>query len=184
MYIVLLLIILTIIVLIGYFIAVYNRFQTLRNGATATFNQVKVALKKRLDELSELVDSVKSYAGFEKSTLERVTELRSSVLKASSPKEVNEIQKESKALFGNCLLTVERYPELKTSPLVKNLMDETSNIENEIARLRYTYNNIVQEYNTMIDTIPSKFIAGTAGFTKMDYLDFGKEVEKRPNLSW
>ncbi len=170
--------------IIFYFITTYNRFQQLKNGAEATLGQVKVSLKKRLDMLSQLVDTVKSYASFEKSTLEKITQLRSSVLKTENPKEINEIEKESKAILGNLLVTVENYPELKTSDVVKDLTSSIKNIEDEIARHRYTYNNIVQEYNTMIDTIPSNIIANLSHFTKKEYLKFGEEINKTPDLKW
>ncbi len=170
--------------IIFYFITIYNRFQQLKNGADATLGQVKVALKKRLDMLSQLVDTVKSYASFEKETFEKITELRSSVLKTENPKELNEIEKESKVILGNLLVTVENYPELKTSEIVKDLTSSIKNIETEIARHRYTYNNIVQEYNTMIDTIPSNFVATLSHFTKKDYLEFGEDINQTPDLKW
>lgn len=167
-----------------YLISVYNRFQQLKNGAEATLGQVKVALKKRLDMLSQLLDSVKSYASFEKGTLEKITEMRTSVLKTDNPEEISNIEKASKQILGNILVSVENYPELKTSEIVKDLTGAIQNIEDEIARHRYTYNNIVQEYNTMIDTVPSNFVAGIFGFTKKAYLEFGEEIEKTPNLNW
>ncbi len=165
-------------------ITTYNRFQTLKNGAQATLGQVQVALKKRLDMISQLVDAVKSYAKFEKETFEKVTELRSSVLKPQSPQGLSRIEKETRSLLGNLLLTVENYPELKTSEIVKELTQSIRNLENEIARHRYTYNNIVQEFNTKLDVFPSNLIGGMFSFTKMEYLDFGEEVEERPDVSW
>jgi len=170
--------------IVFYVIAVYNRFQQLKNGGESTLNQVKVALKKRLDMLSQLLDSVKSYASFEKGTLEKITEMRTSVLKASSPDEINNIERQSRQILGNILVSVENYPELKTSEIVKELTGAVQNIEDEIARHRYTYNNIVQEFNTMIDTVPSNFIAGMFGFSKMKYLEFGEEINKTPDLKW
>lgn len=169
---------------IFYFVTVYNRFQKLKNGADATLGQVKVALKKRLDMLSQLVDNIKSYASFEKSTFEKITELRSSVLKTNNPDDLNKIEKESKNILGNLLFTVENYPELKTSEIVKELTSSIQEIEDEIARHRYTYNNIVQEYNTMIDTIPSNIIANISHFSKKDYLKFEEDINKTPELEW
>ncbi|MGE4374106.1 MAG: LemA family protein, partial [Methanoculleus sp.] len=52
------------------------------------------------------------------------------------------------------------------------------------ARHRYTYNNIAQQYNTMIDTIPSNLIARTMGFTKIEYLEFGEETERVPTIAF
>jgi len=100
--------------------------------------------------LSELVDSVKSYAKFEKSTLENITKMRSEVMKGDA-KDIKKIEDASRKILGDIKVAVENYPELKTSESVNRLMDATTSIEDEIARHRYTYNNIVQEYNTMLE---------------------------------
>jgi len=89
-----------------------------------------------------------------------------------------------RSLFGNILLTVEAYPELRTSEIVRELTASIRSMETELARHRYTYNNIVQEFNTRIDTIPSSLVARLFGFIKLGYLDFGEEVQERPDLSW
>ncbi len=167
-----------------YSVSVYNRFQTLRNGAEATLGQIKVALKKRLDMLTQLVDTVKSYAKFEKETLENITSLRSSVLKATSASQVSEIDRKSGQILGNILVTLENYPDLKTSQVVMELTSAIKNVEDEIARQRYTYNNIVQEYNTLADRFPSNMIANSFGFKKLDYLKFEEDINKTPNLKW
>ena len=173
-----------VIALIFYVITLYNRFQQLKNGAEATLNQVRVALKKRLDLISQLVDTVKSYANFEKSTLEQITAMRSAVGKVSSASELSQIDKFSKNLLGSINVVVENYPDLKTNTVVKDLTQSVQDIEDEIARHRYTYNNIVQEYNTMVDTVPSNIVANLFGFRKLDYLEIEEGVEKRPQISF
>ena len=180
----LIIVLIILIAIIFYIFTIYNRFQQLKNGAEATLNQVRVALKKRLDLISQLVDTVKSYANFEKSTLEQITAMRSAVNKASSPSELSQIDKLSQNLLGNINLTFENYPDLKTNTVVRDLTSSIQNVEDEIARHRYTYNNIVQEYNTMIDTIPSNIVANLFGFRKMDYLEIEEGVEKRPEISF
>jgi len=173
-------IIVAILIFFFYMIAIYNKFKRLKNAADATLSQIKVALEKRLDMLSELVDSVKSYAKFEKKTLENITKMRSQVMK-SNVKGIREIDAEARRLLGEIKVAVENYPELKTSETVNKLMDAVTGIEDEIARHRYTYNNIVQEYNTMTDVIPSSMIASMLGFKKLDYLQF---EEEKPELRW
>lgn len=164
-----------------YMLMMYNKFMRLDNAADATLGQIRVALKKRLDLLSELVACVKSYASFEKATLESITEMRSSVMEGDA-KTVEHIQRETGKILGNIRAVVERYPELKTSETVIKLMDAATAVEDEIARHRYTYNNIVQDYNTMREVIPSNIIASLFSFERMDYLEFG-EMEK-PALGW
>ena len=169
-------------VLVWLYVSIYNRFMRLRNAATATLGQIRVALRKRLDLISSLAEAVSSYAEFEKDVLEKITRLRSSIATAS-PEEVAQAERETRGLLARLLAVVEQYPDLKTVEAVKKLMDASREVEDEIARHRYTYNNIVQEYNTMIDTIPSRFIALVNGFKKLPYLEVGgEEIERRPSL--
>lgn len=169
--------------LILYFISVYNRLFRLRNSANATLGQVRVALKKRLDMIEQLLEAVKSYAEFERGTFEKITSLRTEVFKAGAGA-LSEIDRESRRMLAGVLAVAENYPNLKTSETVSKLMDSIRNVEDEIARHRYTYNNIVQEYNIMLDTIPSKFIASSQGMTKMEYLKFEENMEKRPEIKF
>ena len=46
--------------IVFYLIIIYNRFQALKNAKEATFNQIKVSLKKRLDVLTENLENLKS----------------------------------------------------------------------------------------------------------------------------
>ncbi len=162
----------------------YNRFQTLRNGAEATLGQVQVALKKRLDMIAQLVDSVKSYARFEQEILEKITAMRSSLGGTRRAAELGRFERDTRSLLGNVLLTVEAYPELRTSEIVRELTSSIRSLETELARHRYTYNNIVQEFNTKIDTVPSNLVAKIFGFDKLEYLEFGEEIQRRPETGW
>ena len=165
-------------------VGTYNRFQQLKNASEATLGQIRVALKKRLDMITELLETVQSYAKFERETLERIVQMRTEVLKAQSPRDVQKIDQESRQILGNILVTVENYPDLKTSQTVQKLMDAVKEVEDELARHRYTYNNIVQEFNTRIDTVPSNVIASMMGLSKLDYLEFEEEITRRPDLRW
>lgn len=165
-------------IIIFYFIMVYNRLQSLRNGAEATLSQIRVAMKKRLDMIEQLVDSAKSYAHFERDTIERITSMRTSLGNAN-PDELAKINGASKGLVGNVLAVAESYPQLKTSEAVTNTMNAIRDVEDEISRHRYTYNNVVQEFNTMLDTVPSRFVASSIGMRKLDYLNFEEDELRR-----
>ena len=172
-----LLIILAVLLLVaGYFVMTYNRLQSLRNGADATLSQIKVAMKKRLDTIEQLVDSIESYAHFERQILEKITGMRSG-LQEAGPQELGRMEKESRGVLGNIRLVAESYPDLKTSQATINSMNAIRELEDEIARHRYTYNNIVQEFNTMRDTFPSRWIA--ASMPRLDYLSFEEDELRR-----
>ncbi|MEM4649938.1 MAG: LemA family protein [Candidatus Bathyarchaeia archaeon] len=176
-------IIIFILTFISYFISIYNRFYNLKNSAEATLGQIRVAMKKRLDMIEQLLESVKSYAKFEKEVLEGVTSLRSEVFKVGA-EGLREVDRESRRILGGIIAVAESYPDLKTSNTVSSLMDAVKNVEDEIARQRYTYNNIAQEYNIMQDIIPSRFIAKAIGLSKIEYLKFEEEVEKPPKIEF
>ncbi|MCE8423313.1 MAG: LemA family protein, partial [Candidatus Methanoperedens sp.] len=102
----------------------------------------------------------------------------------AAPAELTRMDGEMRGLMGNIIAVAENYPVLKTSETVMVTMNAIKDIEDEIARHRYTYNNIIQEYNTMLDTIPSKFVGRSVGLRKKEYLDFFEEELKRPVVSW
>jgi LemA protein len=137
-WILLIIVAIVVVVLIGlilWVVGIYNRFVSLKNSSEATLGQIRVAMKKRLDMIDQLLGAVKSYAKFEKETLERVTAMRASVATAG-PGDLNKVEAESRSIFGRLLAVAENYPDLKTSGTVMSLMDSVKNLEDEIARQR------------------------------------------------
>jgi len=170
-------------ILMLYFVRIYNRFISLKNSSEATLGQIRVAMKKRLDMIDQLLGSVKSYAKFEKETLERVTAMRAGISRAD-PGDLNRIEKESRSILGRLFAVAEAYPDLKTSSTVTNLMNSVKDVEGEIARQRYTYNNISQQFNTMREAIPSNIVGKSMGLEKLDYLEFEEEIETPPTIEF
>ena len=174
---------LVVIVLVLWIVSIYNRFISLKNASEATLGQIRVAMKKRLDMIEQLLGSVKSYAKFEKETLEKVTAMRASVATAS-PGDLNKVEAESRSIFGRLLAVAENYPDLKTSTTVMSMMGSVKTLEDEIARQRYTFNNISQEFNTMMGTIPSNFVAKLMGLVKLEYLQFEEAISTPPKIEF
>ncbi len=170
------------IVIIVVFVTYYNRLFRFRNAAEAELGQVRVAMKKRFDMIEQLLGAVKGYTQFERGVFEKVAELRAQVMTAG-PQSLSDIQRESANLFGSIRAVAEAYPDLKASETIKQLMAAIVSLEDEIARQRYTYNNIVQEFNTMRQTIPSNFVASLLGMQKLEYLQFGDEIESAPRVT-
>lgn len=164
-----------------YLISMFNRLLTLRNSTEATLAQIRVAMKKRLDMIGQLVDAVRGYAKFERGVFEKIATLRSAVFTVGA-QGLRDVDRDSRAVLGTVLAIAERYPDLKASTTVLTLMEAIKSVEDEIARQRYTYNNIVQEFNIMTDTLPSKFIAQGMNLGKMEYLRFEEESEKPPRI--
>ncbi len=166
-----------------YAVGIYNRFFSLKNSSEATLGQIRVAMKKRLDMIDQLLGAVKSYAKFEKETFEKVTAMRASVGSAG-PGDLNEIERESRSILGRLFAVAENYPDLKTNTTVMSLMDAVKGVEEEIARQRYTYNNISQQYNILRDVIPSNIIARLLGLEKLPYLEFEEAISTPPRIEF
>lgn len=170
------------IIIVGYFVTIFNRLYKYRNASDATLNQIGVALKKRLDMIEQLLGAVRGYVSHERELFEAIASLRMSMVEMST-QDLDYVNRESSKISGDLLAIAEAYPELKANETVTKLMDAIISVEEEIARQRYTYNNVVQEFNTMVDTIPSNFVARTQGMVKLDYLEFEEGSDMRPDVS-
>jgi LemA protein len=172
-----------VLLVIGYaLINIYNDFKKYKNAAEATMGQIKVAMKKRLDMIEQLLGAVKSYVKHERDIFENIAKLRQGI-DTADPEKLSDIEQESRTITSSLLAVAEAYPDLKASENTQKLMEAVIDVEDEIARHRYTFNNIVQQYNTMQDTIPSNFLAGYAGAIKMGYLEFDEKIENPPDIT-
>lgn len=170
-------------IIVVYFISTYNRFINLRNGIESTLKQINVALKKRIDMITQIMDSVKGEMKFEKSTLTDITKLRNSATTDMDAKKAKSIDTKTSQILGGLKVQVEAYPDLKSNKNVSQLISSVNTMEEEVARLRYTYNNTIQEFNTKAQTIPSNMVASMFGFNKQKYLEFDEnEIKSAPKI--
>jgi len=175
--------ILIIVFLIFRSIGIYNRFYILKNSSEATLGQIRVTMKKRLDMIDQLLGAVKSYAKFEQETFTKVAAMRAGVATAG-PGDLDKMETESRSIFGRLLAVAENYPELKTAGSVATLMGSVKSLEEEIGRQRYSYNSITQQFNTMMDTIPSNFIGNLVHLRKLEYLQFEEAIATPPKIGF
>ncbi len=174
-------IILVVIICVAWVISLYNKLVSLNNAIENTFHQIQVAMKKRLDMIGQLVDTTKSYLKYEKSIFTDVTKLRTTPL--MTPEDIKKANDMATAILGRIFAVMENYPKVQGIEAVKQLQTSIQEVEAEIARLRYLYNDQVQSFNVTIQVFPNNIIAGMLGFTKKPYLEFGEEVKKRPDTA-
>ena len=167
------------VLILVFFVGTFNKFVGLRNGIDNTFNQIKVAMKKRADMIGQLVDTTSSYLKFEKATLEGVTKMRQ--MSMDNVSSLNEADATARSVFGNIVAVAENYPKLKAVETVKPLQEGIKSLEEEISRMRYLYNDQVQTFNNMAEKVPTNLVAGILGYKKKEYLKFEEGIEKRPD---
>ena len=158
-------IIITIIVLIViYALAIYNSFVQLNNKVKEAFSTMDVYLKKRWDLIPNIVKTVKGYAKHEKATLKEVVELRNSAYEKMSDQEKIKTNEQLSSGINKIMALAEAYPELKANENFKDLSNQLTKIEDDIANSRKYYNGVVRIYNNKVEMFPSNIFAGLFGY--------------------
>jgi len=157
----------------------YNSLATGKVRIKEALSGIDVQLKRRIDLIPNLIETVKGYAKHEKTVFEEVTKARTSLMKAETPHEKaasdNMLTGALKSLFA----VSENYPDLKASENFLQLQQELSDTENKIAYSRQFYNTNVRDYNTTLANFPSGPIGRTFGFKDEEFFE-AEEADKKP----
>ncbi len=168
-----------IVVLVLWFIALYNGLIKLKNRVDESWSDIDVQLKRRYDLIPNLVQTVKGYAKHERELFEKVTQARSQAMQATGmqdkAKAENMLSQTLKSLFA----VAENYPDLKASANFAQLQDELSDTENKIQAARRFYNGLVRDFNTKIQIFPNNIFAGMLGFKKREFFELENENERK-----
>ena len=137
---------------------------------------IDVALTKRYDVLTKMIETVKGYAKHEKEVLFDVVKIR----KGMTIEEKNEANKQMDETMSKINVLAENYPELKASENFKTLQDSITDVEEHLQAARRLYNANISSYNQMIVTFPISIIAGTKGLSKREF--FVAEEHKKQDV--
>ena len=153
-----------VVLLIIYIIALYNSFVQLNNKVDEAFSTMDVYLKKRWDLIPNIVETVKGYAKHEKETLEKVISLRNSAYENMSDEEKIKANEQLTSGINKIMALVEAYPDLKANENFKDLSNQLTKVEEDIANSRKYYNGVVRIYNDKVKMFPSNIFAGLFGY--------------------
>lgn len=165
-------IILGIIVVLGIFLwATYNGLVTLKIRVDEAWSDITVQLKRRLDLIPNLVNSVKGYAAHESGVFEKVTEARANALNAKGVKETAAAENEFEGALKSLFAVAEAYPDLKANQNFLQLQQELVDTEDKIQASRRFYNGGVRDLNTKIQVFPNNVFAGMLGFKQREFFE-------------
>jgi len=171
-----------ILVLIGlavlYFLVVYNSLATLVVRIKEAWSQIDVQLKRRVDLIPNLVNTVQAYAKHEKEVFENVTKARSALMGAKSPKDVGSADAELTGALKSLFAVAEGYPELKAQDGFINLQKELSDTEDKVAYSRQFYNSVVRELNEKLAVFPTNLVGRLFGFKEKEFFE-ATETERQ-----
>ncbi len=164
-----------VIIIIVWFIGLYNGFITLVNRTKEAWADIEVQLKRRYDLIPNLVNTVKGYAAHESQAFEKVSQARSMAMQAGTPAQKGEAENALSGTLKSLFAISEAYPELKANTNFLDLQRELSDTENKIQAARRFYNTQVRDLNTKVGKFPSNMIASMFHFAKMDFFDLGDD---------
>ena len=160
-------------------ILVYNNLVRSKTRVDEAWSDITVQLKRRLDLIPNLVETVKGYASHEKQVFENVTQARAQTISATSVKETAHAENQFEAALKSLFAVAEAYPDLKANQNFRDLQAELVDTEDKIQAARRFYNGATRDYNIKIKVFPTNVFAGMLGFKAREFFEVEEgEAEK------
>jgi LemA protein len=166
-------IIVVILIIISWYISTLNKLNITLVKIDESLSGIDIALTKRYDVLTKMIEVVKSYSTHEKETLFEVIKLR----KNMSIREKKELNSSMDENFKKINIVAENYPELKSSDNYKALQQSIADVEEHLQAARRLYNSNVSSYNQLLVSFPTSSIAKSKGMTKKEFFEVD-EIKK------
>jgi len=152
-------------------VATYNHFQDYIIRINEADVNIDAVLRKRFDLLNKSISIIKEITKTEDEILEGIVKLRSKKISNF------ELDRNLYDAINEFHTIKEKYPELQTNEEFLKIEINLMESESEIVGLRKYYNDIITDYNKLVKTCPSNFIAILKNYKTKDYFD-GNNVDK------
>ena len=173
-------IVVVVVLLLLYVIATYNGLVRLRNRVENAWAQIDVQLKRRLDLIPNLVETVKGYAGHERQTLDAVVQARNAGIAAQGPQQEAQADNQITGALRQLFALSEAYPDLKANQNFLSLQEELTATEGRVAYARQFYNDSVLEYNNKLQQFPTVYYARILNFERREYFETDEAARDTP----
>ena len=174
-----------IVVLIVIVVVTYNGLIRSRNQVENAWSQIDVQLKRRIDLIPNLVETVKGYAAHEKETLDAVIKARNAAMAApTDPHAQAAADTQMTGALRQLFALSEAYPDLKANQNFLALQEELSATEGRVAYARQFYNDSVLNYNNKLQAFPTVIFANIMKFTKREYFEADEAAREVPKIGF
>jgi LemA protein len=150
-----------------WYIATMNRFAQLAVKVAESDSGIDVALTKRFDTLTKMLDVTKAYAKHESEVLAGIVKLR----KGMPMDERIAANQQMDEVTGRINVLAESYPELRSSENFKQLQLAVTEVEEHLQAARRIYNMNVSTFNQLLVTWPSSIVGKRRGHGKKDFFE-------------
>jgi LemA protein len=165
-------VVLGIVVLLAiYLIATYNGLVKLNVRVEEAWSDITVQLKRRLDLIPNLVNTVQGYAKHESGVFQKVTEARANAMNAQGVAETAQADNMLSDALKSLFAVAEAYPDLKANENFKHLQEELVDTEDKIQASRRFYNGSARDLNIKIKVFPNTLFANMLGFKEREFFE-------------
>jgi LemA protein len=154
-----------------YAIVVFNRLIRARNLVREGWSGIDVQLVRRSDLIPNLVETVKGYAGHERTLFAEIAQKRTQALNTTGVSSRAAAEQDLQASVRRMLAVAEAYPELKASQNFLELQKQLAELEDQLQLARRYYNGTVRDYNIDIQSFPDLLLARAFGFREEPYFE-------------
>ena len=181
-----LIVIIAILVLLAlYAIFAYNGLIRRRNQIENAWSQIDVQLKRRLDLIPNLVETVKGYAAHERETLDNVIRARNAAMAApNTPNAQADANNQITGALRQLFALGEAYPDLKANQNFLALQEELTATEGRVAYARQFYNDSVLDYNNKLQQFPTIIFARMLKFERREYFEADEAARTVPTVKF
>lgn len=152
-------------------IAMYNSLVRANVRTDEAWSDITVQLKRRLDLIPNLVETVKGYAKHEKEVFENVTAARANALNAQGVVETAKAENQFEQALKSLFAVSENYPQLRATENFQQLQTELVDTEDKIQAARRFYNGAARDLNIKIKVFPTNIFAGMLGFKVREFYE-------------
>ena len=178
-----LIVIVIIVVILGiYSWTSYNGLITIREGATAQWQQVETQYQRRFDLIPSIVSATKAVLVQEQKVFNDIAAARAHYAGAQGVNDKVTATTEVESALSRLLVIVENYPNLRSSETVRDLMTQLEGTENRISTERGRFNDAVRTYETAIKKFPKNILADMFGFGDLNYFEADKSAATAPKV--
>jgi len=180
------------IVLAIFSIVTYNGLVKKEEKVKLQWSEMQNAYQRRIDLIPNLVNVVKGQTGFEKTTLEKITEARakaaainvSSELTAEQLKQNEAAQNELAGATNNLIAVIEKYPTLTGTEAFRGLQTQLEGTERRVKFARKDFNEAVAAYNSSVRSLPTSLLAVVFGFRSKEGFQADAGSEKANEIKF
>jgi LemA protein len=173
------------VVLVLYVIVSYNGLIRRRNQIENAWSQIDVQLKRRLDLIPNLVETVKGYAAHERETLDAVIRARNAAIAApDTPHAQANAENQLSGALRQLFALGEAYPDLKANQNFLALQEELTATEGRVAYARQFYNDSVLSYNNKLQQFPTLIFARMLKFERREYFEADEAARTAPTVEF